>query len=1541
MPNMPFSRLAQLAGANAEYINFPNIRGDIRQTRPDGTHSFAYFHGVVAGQTLQFRVNGTTITATFSNDGTGFALGANNIINTINSAISGAPEQGRAELADGAIAIVSTIRGGGGSVEVTGGTAAAAIGFDLTNGRTYYSTGGEAPSASVAGSSGGYNPYETSLLGIGEEFTRRNVNRTLLRVGQNLDVTHADLRRGVPGFSELGNVSCTVISGAPSYGTVVAPAAAKVFTGPSGFLSASSTAADLAGFFVIIDNVTRKPALSKVVAVVRGTPTAAPPYADSVGWAAADGGNVLGLPTLDKGSFPITGIERGKILKSSSGTFLSRLVAGDVIEISDATNTSEWDNNGIRWVVETVHSNTAITVRPLSHGELVEFGENHRDAQPIVSLSSKIEVGQSFGNMNVISGMFTNGVTLVVSPPFPAGADYSLAAAVRQDRRTSLGYERMMAFVEASRERYYEAVETPIRNAVLTDNLSFTGSGTATLTVAPFYIRFRGKPYRIPGITAAAGSFADGTYYAYFSNATGTVLYTSSASQAFQTYDPSSGGQYLFTISVGAGVVAVTSRDRPYEHREPAPLTVGVGGDFDTLASALEFVRTEATALDSGLGDTAGAYPHRELVVLSDQTLTASLAVWAPGIIIRGANKLVKINASSVTPSGGANGVFYLRSRGSFELKNITVQVSDNVIPLVYTALSHKDITLEDVRVINSVTHVIQSASTLEKVRITRCSSKFQTRLVAGSATSVLIEESSFEAYDTDSLVLISSSSSGAGTWLGGPVTMRYVQVTGIVSDTHCILNDTNPTGIKHLFLWCSFAVASGTISGSARAYRTGIRTANECLVERCTFGGPTDLFYGMAELTHPASSIAHCTSYATSSDNGDSPKQVVAEAHTIHDSFFLLPADAGLWAGGLRAHRVEKCYISGRTTCAVDLYVSYGLGQPSARENFISATSPDTAVVVAGIVTRRDRAVLHKNRVQVFPDTAAGYAVAAVGNNFPGLPVSGASTTNSSITGNDLTATLGIALLLGDSALLGGPIAAINDNTVSDNTLNALGTPSQAVVLRSATRTHFSHNRFRITGSDADSVAILSALSTGVYLLDNFFRASDASKDLLSFSATDHIFQDCTFLGTVTWLTSAGAINFHGCSISGNLTLPSNCSGKVHDVLVSGTLTAPSSSVEFSDSAFTGASSNHTLSGAAKVLGCRFVGTSIALVGGGLGANLQVTNTSFTGQVTCAGTVFGKCNFSSTVMSSGTSTGDFAIAESSVTGALSVTHAQGSLVLRHLQLGSSLTATADFPYLNLVDIQQPNGSLVVEDTSSLCIGTIDRYVMGSTSGTASIVTTGRSLTLKDCVFSNRLEMGTAAGTKQKGAVYFDSCSNLLGTNRAGMLFYGDGTTKPSLQMSKCRWISGDANDGTFGALDVRNVTDSLISGTHLELSTSSPVSAYAVYLSGLLATRFVGNFILKTSNASINDYKVIDLVDCLYGIIDENFIRVFSPADSHTHEAITIESGSNGNLVGYNRFLIATLTTFIKVVDNNTGSGTADTFFVPNTSTTNPSYNQ
>lgn len=926
MTTMDYFRRPNLAGNNITRTLRATVRGNLRRSDADGSSTVPYFPTAVAGLTLLISVDGaaaTTVTLTDTNAaGTGIATA----IADINTALGAG---GDASDADGTISIRST-NGVDGTIEVTGGTAAAALGFDVSLGRIR-AVIGQIPSTPESRLG---DWYGTSFPSRNEGLTAESVNRGLARLAANSDVLHSEHMRGdvLPR-----KTTYSFLSGDRQRLTL--PTTTRIFTG-KGFLSNASTKEELARYFFLLDQATGLPPASRVVAVVRGSPAVTLPVANATTWIGGSAaGNVLGQD-LTKVTAAIAFIKNGRVIGCTGANFISvgKVLPGDYVEISGATNTTPWSNNGNRWIVEEVISNDTIAVRPMSNSELTQLGITTTEEQPIIELNGGTT---GLGTCTVRNGTFCNDAQVIVDPPIPVGATYDLFVSTPGDLRNrqipELQAKDILHSFSASDLR-------PEPNALLVPPTVSSWSA-ASVVLTGGYARFSGRVVSIPARTIPAADFtANVVQYVYWDKDANDVKVSGSHVKVLNS-DPgvapgsafpadTQASQHLIAEvwKTGSNLTSVLYEGRALaEEAESRVITVGIGGQFTRLEEAVRFVNRWA----KGNGFRSNTYPQFEIAIISDTVVDLSTILAGNGVEypatpqmyldcpvkIRGARPGVVLTLKNWTlgvpfdcgsTSGGTYifedltiscdtsmatvGLFYGRTNSKIILRNITTTGT-----LGYLAAFQGELFLVDsckvVGLKQSLFLLGSAASNLELLN-----SKFQ--MSASPAAAPVLFGQLFVPFTCNMLVVRDcefSALSTDQTYSGWPL-MGVFQTPVVFDNCHFSKNVANTAGADSLLF-----------------RHTG---TSKMVISRCTSLAPTRCFI-----------------------DTDSQDHCIVENCEIQ----VEPDQGALINPGVRASVVKNCSIVCNTTSSVQAIV-----EPlrSASGNFITCVTGSVGIRTPALFT-------------------------------------------------------------------------------------------------------------------------------------------------------------------------------------------------------------------------------------------------------------------------------------------------------------------------------------------------------------------------------------------------------------------------------------------------------------------------------------------------------------------------------------------------------------------------------------------------------------
>lgn len=772
MAQMDYFRRPVLVGKSVTRQTFGTVRGNIRRNDADGFVAVPYFPGVTLGQQLLLGIDDVLpITVTLA---TAPAGGMASTLADINAALG---LNGTAFDADGCIGIRTNTLGSAGSIVVLGGSASSALGFDLTVTTLYdwYSRGGEVPSTPEDRIG---NTFGTKFPTRGENFGVESMTRALHSISTNSDVHHSDIVRDdvvvkKMAYSTADRVQLNIGN----------PSLTRVWVG-LGELNRLSQKEELAPYFYLIDTATGLPAKSRVVGLTRGTVVGLPPYADATAWSGAGvDGNILGVDLAITAAIPITRIFGGRTIVCSTANFADVSV-GDFVNITGATNLTPWSNNGYRWAVEAVINTTTLTLRPLSQVELALLGVTSSEVQPIVELNSEKSGLEIYGSATVHSGAFCHnsgsGIRVIVDPPIPVGATYDLYVAHAGSLRGSKIHDRQNSTNGPARELVSDI--DPTDNWTLYGLDPTLSGGNCAVTAG--YIRWHGRGYHLPAQTFLPGAFLNGTSYVYWSETTGNLAITQVIANWAGVLDdsfmsPTSKGHPIAEVIVAGGVITAVNRMTRRREEKAITVTVGDGAQFRTIPDAMRYINAFAT----NIGETSsasGAYPHFEVVLFNDQTLTEDVVVNVPGLSIRGVSPRVLLTCGSFRFV--ASGVTKFLS-----IKDLSVSSSAvSFVNLTTTALAEK-VLIQNVRHLSgALSQVVTSTGTGSTSSVSILDSKFTCSvgvIAANGSTTfgvdyVNVERCTF-GYSLGVAPHLFTPQVTATTWAGISLTVKDTDFTG------------------------------------------------------------------------------------------------------------------------------------------------------------------------------------------------------------------------------------------------------------------------------------------------------------------------------------------------------------------------------------------------------------------------------------------------------------------------------------------------------------------------------------------------------------------------------------------------------------------------------------------------------------------------------------------------------------------------------------------------------------------------------------------
>jgi len=663
MPQMTYYRRPQLAGKSIRYITSAAVRGNVRRNDVDGIVPYPYFSNIAPNSTLVVEswdpVNENLVqaTAVFSSTQAG-----NERIDVLLAELNSALTSIKVTAFDdgGCVGLRSQYAGGDSLVRVVGGSAAAALGFDVSA-QTFRSVGGDMASSGEARLG---QPFGTALPNVGENLSSETFVRSLGRVLANTDVLYAELMRKDAVFKKVATVTPSVSTSAVTLGASI-----KIFSGgvPAGsgltpVLSNSSTKEDLAHFFAVVDATTKQFSQCRVVGVT------------------GPNGGALGVEQVIIPSLIIDYILNGRVIEVDTASFVtSGVLVGDYVAIAGAQNNTPWSNNGYRWVVEEVIDSTHLALRPMTPVELAAVGTTVTDEQPVVELNSIQSGSEAFGAISVGRGPYLANATLQVSPPLPANFNGEIWACVplsKRDRQLNTLVDQGYHLFAASTANYDAAP-----NALLS-RPSFSVSAP-NVTVGPFMVRWHGRAVRVPGQTLSFSGAATGTQYIYWDEndcqvkASTSNAFLVSEARAGITSDELAGvtpntankGKQLATVAViSPGTFLTVTTTAKIEASDNISFLVGPGGNFQKLENAFEYLNR--------LSASGFSFSWAEVIVIGPLTAPTGGSGWTvpcSGVHVRGASPDVQLSHNGTDP------LFTVQGSNTFLLEDVKVDLTKTI----------------------------------------------------------------------------------------------------------------------------------------------------------------------------------------------------------------------------------------------------------------------------------------------------------------------------------------------------------------------------------------------------------------------------------------------------------------------------------------------------------------------------------------------------------------------------------------------------------------------------------------------------------------------------------------------------------------------------------------------------------------------------------------------------------------------------------------------------------------------------------------------
>jgi hypothetical protein len=613
-----FFRRPQLAGNTLKFLKYATIRGSVRRNDPDGISSNPYFL-LGAGGTLDLKVNGIEFLAvTFASANPSLQ----SILSAINTAIAG---QGVAFDDDGVVGIRSLAAGEGGSVEVTGGSAAKAIGFDtsihpVSSLTTYLAT---SPEGRIGNSTG------TSFPTQGEGLTTDTINRALGHMAANTDVLYAAMHQRekrllvVEAFDE----SKVAHMSAGDY-SVLGPFAGPIST-CVGEVASPPTQEEIAKNFFLMDG--SRMSASRIEAITGQAPTVMPVAANATNVGQA--GNVLGRNLIRAGPIQVDDIKYGTTVVATAGGF-GGVHIGDLVEFNEGVNpdnypSTPWRNKGMRWVVEAVATDgTQIEVRPMSDREIETYGVDVSAAKNVLELNGAKTLSQTFGTVTIYTGGTAENIYLVVRPRLHREFGFTLVGMVP----TSL-QSKGADYLQLASERQFVG-QRNLPDAVLSRPtiVPYDSVPSFRLRVSGFWVRYKDRVYPIQEkILDLPAVQNDRVWISWRPMA--DILYSVPAEGSFDGE-----GMPLAYLSTDTSGITIINDAVRVEQLQDEPITVGAGGEFPTIQKALTFL-----AISSMGGGPPGGSIDPTIILLESTSMFTPISetIVVPdglGVTIRGAH---------------------------------------------------------------------------------------------------------------------------------------------------------------------------------------------------------------------------------------------------------------------------------------------------------------------------------------------------------------------------------------------------------------------------------------------------------------------------------------------------------------------------------------------------------------------------------------------------------------------------------------------------------------------------------------------------------------------------------------------------------------------------------------------------------------------------------------------------------------------------------------------------------------------------------------
>lgn len=1317
MATMDFFRRPLLAGKNISRMALASVRGSVRRHEADGINPFPYFTGVVALQTLNLKVDGVVYNVTLTGPG------INTVIADINAVLLA---NGAAFDADGTLGIRTAVGDSTGSVEVTGGTAAVFLGFDVSNGRIRAANGDitSTPEGRVG------NWMGVAFPNKGENLTVESVTRGLSRIAGNSDILYSDISRNDAVVKQVAYTT------SDQRLLTISPATQALFISKT-FLTSTSDKESLAPYFHLIDQATKQIAKSRVVAVVRGAVIGLPPYANVGAWTGgASVGNVLGQSIVKVPLATIDSIRNGRIIEASAADFTD-VIVGDLVQIAGATNTKQWSNNGFKWVVEEKISNTVLAVRPMSKSELTANSVTLNEEQPVLELNTAKTGPEVYGSVAVLTGLFCSHVNVIVDPPIPVGATYDLWAAVPGSLRS--------ATAQATRESLSPIYRGTVSDYVPTENGTLSGlvasQSGANCVVTTGLIRLHGRVYSLPARAFLPGAFADGTNYLYWEESTGNCaisLLTTPWASVLNPAVTTNKGHLIAEVVVAGGVITSVLPVTKVRGENSVPITIGVGGQFPSIEAASLWVQG-LVANYSETSSASGSFPHFEFIVVSDLTLSAFVPFGTiPSVTLRGATDSVKLTLGSS----------YFQIQGKrFELKDLTISsaADSNYLVRVVGASATERVVVRNIKqTAGNLWSVIETTGTgvLNEAQVVDCDLRVSRSVVRGTGSgsrgvdSVRVLRSKFTHVASLAPHIICHGAGASTPWDGDLLVMQdcdflggWGSAAGADADP-MLVNEagTHPTVPSQIVIQ-NIRMNLGNYASANGAVMIKATTAN-CLIDNFyTSAGkiPTAVDGGTATIVTNSKFLVNPETTTTCG---------VKAGLVDHCTISHGDTDANT-AGGVGVNAIGKLSNS-----VIGNFFHHGVivgaGEVEIVGNTISSAAGGTAVDLDACiyVNGASACKIVNNLINVGlqgAGTGLGYGVRFTGTNI-----------NVLIEGNHFTLTLRDTSI-GSTSGTNSKIRIINNTVVSPDAVT-----EQGMDISRITEGTVIGNNIRMLGGPG-SVALRSgALPGNVRVSNNYLEAETA---FTSSGTANLIYEGNHFVGITTNLRGVIEGNyftglpsdFRGI-ISNNYFVANTATGagNLHGQILGNTFTFVAPATRNDVTGFSGRFEGNSVTG--HVFSEVTVETSLEFVGNTVTGNLDISDgaTAFTRVHIVSNTIGGDAEIENPGAS-------WSFSDNYVAGVSSL-RLMDNIEMSGNRMVGAVTLTADKVYIS----SSYMGSLTMSGSdglvSSSSLGTIDvSFTQGSLSGCK--------------ILTGIVRKGIVTGCHISGSTNFTLGANAAGTD--------------------------------------------------------------------------------------------------------------------------------------------------------------------------------